>query len=705
MTDIPRYVGLLNTIERRMPGYKRRESQVKMMEAIDALVARADVADIPPILVAEAPCGVGKSMAYSLGAIPRALATGKKVIIATATVALQEQLINKDLPALQSLADLDFSVALVKGRRRYLCLNELASKTGYAGRQGMLGDALFAGEVPDAGSDAAVGLSDLRSMMESGGWSGDRDEYPGRIADADWMKVSVDRQGCLGRGCGFFSDCPFYQARENVQSADVLVINHDLLLCELAREDGSGVLPDKSESILILDEVHTLPNKARDHFAAEAVIGSDTQWVSKLGAEIAQLCDACGKRWKGNPQDEAWSAAQALRESMEATYAGIRDAGMFGETLAKTGREDVRFVGAVVPDHLAAPINDISVAAQELSALSERAVNAAKSAIQRGDLDAKGFGGLVSSVGSAGQRARGLFEVAAALCAEEEQRNPTARWVEAVRSGEKTRYVLHASPLSAAHYLRGRMWDAFAATVACSATVALGDMRRFLRRAGIARREECETLVLDSPFDYANRAELVIPPMRYKANEAKAFTQEIAEKLPKLLEKKEAALVLFCSKWQMNEVAKSLPASLRGDVLVQGEQDREHLLTEHGRRVRAGRRSILFGMQSFAEGLDLPGALVRHVIITKLAFAVPDTPIEAACVEWLERIGRNPFMEITVPDATLRLVQAAGRLLRTEEDFGRVTVLDRRLVTQRYGQYMMKALPCFKQTIEGVAAA
>jgi ATP-dependent DNA helicase DinG len=209
-------------------------------------------------------------------------------------------------------------------------------------------------------------------------------------------------------------------------------------------------------------------------------------------------------------------------------------------------------------------------------------------------------------------------------------------------------------------------------------------------------------LALASPFDYQNQAELLIPAMQYEP-QAPQFTEYLIEILPKYLEDNKANLVLFSSYWQMNQVADALNADFikRGWALqVQGESSRAEILKKHKKLIDKQKTSILFGTGSFSEGLDLPGELLENLIITKIPFGVPTSPVEQAHSEYIEKKGGNPFMQITVPDASKKLIQSVGRLLRKERDSGRVTILDRRLVTKRYGQALIDSLPPFKRTLE-----
>ena len=209
-------------------------------------------------------------------------------------------------------------------------------------------------------------------------------------------------------------------------------------------------------------------------------------------------------------------------------------------------------------------------------------------------------------------------------------------------------------------------------------------------------------LALASPFDYQNQAELIVPAMKYEP-QAPQFTEYLIEILPKVIEDNKANLVLFSSYWQMNKVAEALATDFvkkSWALQVQGDTSRAEILKKHKKLIDQGKTSVLFGTGSFSEGLDLPGELLENLVITKIPFGVPTSPVEQAHSEYIESRGGNPFMQITVPEASKKLIQSVGRLLRKERDSGKVTILDRRIVTKRYGTSLLDSLPPFKRTIK-----
>jgi ATP-dependent DNA helicase DinG len=231
-----------------------------------------------------------------------------------------------------------------------------------------------------------------------------------------------------------------------------------------------------------------------------------------------------------------------------------------------------------------------------------------------------------------------------------------------------------------------------------SATLtALGGFDRFQMRAGTP--ENTNYAVVPSPFNFSESGELVVPKMDCEPNDAQAHTEELIKLLPELLSGNEGSLVLFASRRQMEQVNEGVAAQWRQRIIMQGSYPKHEVLRMHKKAVDEGEGSVIFGLASFAEGVDLPGNYCTHVVIAKIPFAVPDQPVESALAEWIESRGGNPFMDITVPDAALKLVQASGRLLRTETDRGKVTLLDRRIISKRYGRAMLDSLPPFKRTL------
>ena len=270
-----------------------------------------------------------------------------------------------------------------------------------------------------------------------------------------------------------------------------------------------------------------------------------------------------------------------------------------------------------------------------------------------------------------------------------------ARW--ANRLDEDVELV--SAPLEPGQLLEDAMWSKAFAAICTSATLtAMGRFDRFLERSGL---RGCESVRIASPFDFANIATLSIPDMRAEPGDFVAHSAEVAQRLPELLSNEKSGLVLFTSWRQMFAVLELLEVDFRARLKIQGEGSKQALLEAHRQDVVAGAPSVLFGLASFAEGVDLPDDYCRHVVIVKLPFSVPDDPLDQAMAEWAQERGRNPFYDISVPDAALKLVQACGRLIRHEGDWGTITLLDRRIVTRRYGRDLIASLPPYRLEVAG----
>jgi ATP-dependent DNA helicase DinG len=271
---------------------------------------------------------------------------------------------------------------------------------------------------------------------------------------------------------------------------------------------------------------------------------------------------------------------------------------------------------------------------------------------------------------------------------------PKARWITLHNTAGRVGYELRCSPVLAADILQDCLWSRAAGVIVTSATMtALNSFDRFKLHSGAPPDANYKVVV--SPFNYAS-ALFSVPAMDCDPGDAQAHTEALIAQLPTILDHGEGSLVLFSSRRQMQDVYQGVSAKFCGRILLQGDYSKQEILRRHKAAIDGGGGSVIFGLASFAEGVDLPGDYCRHVVIAKIPFAVPDSPLEAALVEWVEAQGRNAFMEISVPDAALRLVQASGRLLRTEEDSGRITLMDRRIMTRRYGRAILESLPPYQ---------
>ncbi|SSY81127.1 ATP-dependent DNA helicase DinG [Alysiella crassa] len=698
------------TISKNLPQFRPRPAQREMIAAIanafSRTLTRAEGSDTPPerngesIAVIEGPTGVGKSLAYLLAGGIMAQTRGKRLIVSSATIALQEQLVGRDLPFVVAHSGLEMSFALAKGRGRYVCPYKLYQLTQGFAQQTLLGidEAPVPAYLWDSKprQDELDTLTQMATQFAKREFNGDRDTWAEKIDDNLWFKITNDRHGCLKNACPNRPECPFFLARDVLETVDVVVCNHDLLLADISM-GGGVILPAPENSFYCIDEAHHLPKKALSQFAAEHSWQQAIWTLEKLPDMTQKIARVCDKVELANLADEA---ATALLDSLHEWQFYLQDEPQLRES--EREHEAVwLWQDGNIPESLATLVHNTQIAASSLL----RHINGLNEALSQSrrerDSDSLHIDQLSTELGIFVARAEQIEAVWSQLAQvrTDEKEPPLAKWISR-KLDDKLDYTFHASPISGATMLANGLWRRAAGAVLTSATLqSLGNFNMLLNQTGLSWLPETTTLALQSPFNFAEQGELYIPPLAASPKDPAAHTNEVVEWLPKLIDETAAigTLVLFTSRKQMTEVAFRLPEHLLPYVLIQGEQSKAAILESHYQALKDGKPSIIFGLDSFAEGLDLPHEACVHVIIVKLPFSMPDNPIEKTQSRWIEQRGGKPFIEITVPEASIKLIQAVGRLIRTERDYGRVTILDNRVKTQRYGQQMLACLPPFRR--------
>ncbi len=640
------------------------------------------------MIVAEAGTGIGKSLAYLMATIPAAVLNNRKIIISTATVALQEQLVNKDLPLYRRLTDREFSFILAKGRQRYCCSEKLAAACGVDGGQ----MAMFESKPKKKDIEQ---LQTMYRSLAQGKWDGDRDSWPKPIDNIIWQMIVSDKHSC-NNSMPTHRDCPFQKARSELDKADVIIANHSLVMAD-ADLGGGVILPEPENSIYIFDEAHHLPHVARDHSSAAASLKGAASWLERLNQSITKLSGLADEkrvhRFRNELQDSVQQLIPTLTQMSKQFDASHFEDGLY------------RFEHGDLPEWLESESKDLKQLTQKTSQSVAKIADLIAERVKDGELSAKLAEPALAEIGFYIQRTENLAQVWRLMAEPKREKGaPLARWLELNKENEGD-FVVNVSPLEVGWQLDQQIWSRCVGAVLVSATMrALNSFNFFCHQAGISQKAEdgVQFLALASPFDYQNQAELIVPAMKYEP-QAPQFTEYLIEILPKVIEDNKANLVLFSSYWQMNKVAEALATGFvkkSWALQVQGDSSRTEILKKHKKLIEQGKTSILFGTGSFSEGLDLPGELLENLVITKIPFGVPTSPVEQAHSEYIESRGGNPFMQITVPEASKKLIQSVGRLLRKERDSGKVTILDRRIVTKRYGKSLLDSLPPFKRTIE-----
>ncbi len=571
------------------------------------------------VLVAEAGTGTGKTFSY---AVPALLFPGR-VVLSTGTRTLQDQLFHRDLPRCRDALGCPAAIALLKGRSNYLCRYRL-------------GAALDEGLFPTLETGAA--------MQRAAEWaaatdSGDMAEAPPDIIEAAG-RITTTPDACLGQACPSFDECFFFAARRRAYEADVVVVNHHLLLSDWAVKDsGYGAVLPPADAF-VLDEAHQLPEAARGFFGLD---------VSARGLrELVRDCRTADRREAGDAPDlppAVEGVEGAVDEARSALGGGERRAAWTGGAETEGALRQL----AAALQELERVLEPMAARGAELERCHRRA------AACRRDLDA--FAGPPAA--------------------------DTLHWFETRGGG----FTLHATPLAVGEELSRRMAREAESWILTSATLTVdGSFDPFLRRFGL---EEPRTLTLESPFEYREQALLYVPEGLPQPNAPGYDAAVLEAALPVVEAAPGGAFFLFTSYRALNGAAERLGRLLDRPLLVQGQAGQKQLLD---RFVEAG-DAVLLGTASFWEGVDVRGPALSTVIIDRLPFASPGEPVTAARMEAAERAGCSPFRDVSLPDAVLTLKQGAGRLIRDEHDRGVLMIADPRLLRSGYGKAFRRSLP------------
>lgn len=667
-----------------MPGYKPRPSQVELSQAIgDAIQDRAT-------LVAEAGTGIGKTWAYLVPAFIQ----GGKVLISTGTRTLQDQLFARDLPRVRAALAAPVTAALLKGRGNYVCHYHLERLQG-----------------DERALKSRTEIQQLRQIQVFAGISktGDRSDLAQVPEDADiWQRVTSTRENCLGQECPRIRDCFVVKARRQAQEADVVVVNHALFMADLVlREEGVTDLLPEADTV-IFDEAHQLPDTAT-RFLGSSV---STHQLMDFGRalEVAGLAYAREAAKWSDVSRHLETAARELRlvcapldrmPGRKATFDAIPNPEEFDEALLAL-REAVdtatKALGVVAEKH-----PDLMAAARVGAEISVRLKRWATPGRADAGFADEGWGrddqapepaaaDAIAALGDGASTPAAILEGVAA--AAEQWTGPAVRWVEHGQHHVR----LHSAPLSVAQAFSkyrkpGQAWIMTSATLSVN-----GEFHHFTSQLGL---EKARTGKWESPFNYPEQA-LLFVPRGMPEPQSPQFLDRFVDTLMPLLEASPGGTLVLCTTLRAVEKVATLLADAFDDaghdwpLLKQGEGTRRDLLD----RFCKLKHPVLVGSASFWEGIDLPGDVLTLVAIDKLPFAPPDDPVIEARLRACRAQGGNPFSEYQLPEAAISLKQGAGRLIRTESDWGVLMVGDARLVEKPYGKRLWRGLPPFARTRE-----
>ncbi|MCK7593880.1 ATP-dependent DNA helicase [Pseudomarimonas salicorniae] len=629
MTDLPaRCAEALQddgALARAIPGFRPRPAQVRMAEAVaEAMTARE-------ALIAEAGTGTGKTYGY----LVPALLSGLRVIVSTGTKALQDQLYERDLPRVRKALGVPVKTALLKGRANYLCWHRLEQ----ARNEGRFASREIASQLVEihrwAGSSARGDIAELEGIPED---------------SPLWPQVTSTTENCLGAECPFFDDCFVVRARRAAQEADLVVVNHHLLLADMAlRQEGFGeILP--GAHAFVLDEAHQVPELASQFFSVSVSVRQLQELARDALSECANVTGALAE----------------LQLPVRALEQGLREARLAVDALPPRGAIARFFEAPGVAEHIDSLIDQLADLNRQLELLEERS---------------PGFKALA-------ERGADLHERLDDLRGE--GKAGEVRWYEITARG----FTLSQTPLDVAAPLRAFRERSGAAWIFTSATLSVN--KQFHHYAIQLGLFEPRTLLEPSPFDYPSQALAYLPKGLVEPSHPEFVERLLDRALPVLRASRGRAFLLFTSHRALRVAAERLEALGEFPLYVQGSQPRTRLLEEF----RASGNGVLLGAASFWEGVDVAGDALCVVVIDKLPFAAPDDPVLEARLDALRQRGGQPFRDWQLPSAVIALKQGAGRLIRTHADRGVLLLGDTRLVTKPYGRLFIDSLPPFARTRE-----
>ena len=650
-------------LSRSLKNFEERTGQQEMAKTI------LDAYEEDKIALIEAGTGIGKSLAYLVPAVYWALKNQEKTVITTHTIALQEQLLHKDIPFLLKIMDLDLKACLVKGMGNYLCLRKLH-------------------ELQD--QPLLFSVEETKEVQAIEEWSektkeGSRSDIAFPVSPASWEKVAAEGESCNRNQCPHYKDCFFFKARKEAEESQFLIVNHHLLLADIERKrlnpGQESILPEYNR--LIVDEAHHLEEIALESFAARFERISFLKQLGKLHSETHPERSRLALLKKNLTQTsptvmhkldvEIPAQKRKCHDELEKLCAQI------SFFLEKETRKRISDSVTAHPFWQGTILPSLQTLSDEIEQLSV-AINGLVSDVEGGSASVLELQAMATRLS---ENAEFLNQFAL-----DEPKEKRVRWIDI--SGHQVTLVDAALDIS--KLLNEHLFSKQRTSVLCSATIAPSRSFTFLKQRLGLTAENIEEKIFDSPFNYAERT-LFVVPTDLSPPSSPDFITECADAMAEAIEISRGSTFLLFTSYDMLQNCyrilsqTSLPG--RFPFLKQGDLPR-HVLLE---KFKGKEGSILFATDSFWEGVDVPGEALRCVIIAKLPFSVPSDPLYQAYAESLEKEGLDPFFDYSVPQAVIKFKQGFGRLMRKNDDRGCILCLDHRIVKKNYGKHFLKSLP------------
>ena len=635
--------------------------------------------------VVEAGTGTGKTVAYCIPAAIEARRKGKTLVIVTSTVLLQQQLLRAELEQIARLFSPRLTFGIIKGRRRYACIDRLDKQVN------SYGDAtvdLFGNENPSRNDRRIAG--ELLDRFNTRQWDGDMDAAPIALASRHRSSFTTDALGCHRQSCEYAKPCPYFRARNKISALDVVVTNYSLLMA--AGREGVDMLPAPEDCVYVFDEVHRLADIVMNSGAMRASTSAVTETVDKVEDFVSRLMNNVqeGHPLSGSRQDvlEIVPQVPPLIDQLRSHFSQLIRT---NTVEPDSQRKAFRFVAGQVDRAtneqarvLASTLGGLYVVLNEMfTTLDEARANLPMW------INTDVLGRAVRSLTELLMTVRDL----ASLFEDWGSSSPSAsaRWL----SQDDEDWRLHTVPIAVEEILNETVWSQAHSVICTSATIYSSQgFNQFKQEVGLNLPDDHFKRIA-SPFDFRRNVRFQIANIGFSQPGGEAFNRAAATYLPQVLSNDRSGLVLFTSRFDMVAVFKQLPDRFREQCLMQDDLSMAETLRKHRDAIDRGGQSYIFGLVSYREGVDLPGDYCQHVVIMRIPFNVPDDPVIKSQKELLGL--ENAFMQYDVPQASLRLFQACGRLLRSETDRGSITVLDRRIVERKqYCDELVRPLPEFE---------